>query len=334
MSDSTTRAQDPVIKPFEFKGDGLEYFKIWIVNILLTILTLGIYSAWAKVRSNRYFYSNLFLDGHSFEYLASPLTILKGRIVAVVVFAIFTGLGQFYPTASAGLVILLMLVVPWLFVRSMMFNHRMSAYRNVQFRFHGESGAAAMALFVWPLIGVLTLGIMYPYALLQLNRFIVRNSAYGTTKFEFDATYKQYGVIFLIMAGIFLLGGGIVIVLQMVSELAGLLFLPVYAIAIVYTIVASRNLYYNSVMLSNHGFDADLKLWPYAKVQLVNFVLIALTLGLYLPAAKVRITKYFADNISFVAGGSLEEFAAAEKKQVSALGEELGEVFDFNIDVT
>ena len=45
--------------PFEFRGDGAEYFKIWIVNILLTIVTLGIYSAWAKVRNNRYFYSCL-----------------------------------------------------------------------------------------------------------------------------------------------------------------------------------------------------------------------------------------------------------------------------------
>jgi uncharacterized membrane protein YjgN (DUF898 family) len=40
--------------PFEFRGTGGEYFRIWIVNLLLTILTLGIYSAWAKVRQLRY----------------------------------------------------------------------------------------------------------------------------------------------------------------------------------------------------------------------------------------------------------------------------------------
>ena len=37
--------------PLEFRGNGYEYFRIWIVNILLTIMTLGIYSAWAKVRN-------------------------------------------------------------------------------------------------------------------------------------------------------------------------------------------------------------------------------------------------------------------------------------------
>lgn len=38
---------------FRFAGSGSEYFKIWITNLLRSILTLGIYSAWAKVRRNR-----------------------------------------------------------------------------------------------------------------------------------------------------------------------------------------------------------------------------------------------------------------------------------------
>lgn len=70
--------------PFKFTGSGGEYFKIWIVNIFLTIITLGIYSAWAKVRNKRYFYSNTQLDGSTFKYLANPLKILQGRIIAVV----------------------------------------------------------------------------------------------------------------------------------------------------------------------------------------------------------------------------------------------------------
>ncbi len=318
-------------KPFEFKGDGFEYFKIWIVNISLTILTLGVYSAWAKVRNNRYFYSNLYLDGHNFEYLASPITILKGRIVAVVVFAIYIGLSQVSPLAAGGFTILLLIFTPWIAVRSMMFNHRMSAYRNVQFRFHGRWGEAAMALIVWPLIGIATIGIMYPYALLQINRFIVRNSTYGTTKFAFNATLKQYAVIVLVAIGILVLGGGIIFAFTEVFDFAGVLIIPVYVFFLIYTTVSFTNLYYNSVLLSEHGMEAELNFLPYAKVQLINFTLIVFTLGLYLPAAKVRKTKYFSDNISFIARGSLEGFVVSEKEQVSALGEELGEIFDFDI---
>ncbi|MDZ7923373.1 MAG: DUF898 family protein [Marinagarivorans sp.] len=53
----------PRALPFDFRGDGMEYFKIWIVNIFLTVFTLGIYSAWATVRNNRYFYSNPTVSG-------------------------------------------------------------------------------------------------------------------------------------------------------------------------------------------------------------------------------------------------------------------------------
>ncbi len=49
--------------PFEFTGRGGEYFRIWIVNILLILLTLGIYSAWATVRKRLYFYGNIRLAG-------------------------------------------------------------------------------------------------------------------------------------------------------------------------------------------------------------------------------------------------------------------------------
>ena len=51
---------------FSFTGTGKEYFKIWIVNILLSIVTLGIYSAWAKVRTEKYLHGNTFLNGSSF----------------------------------------------------------------------------------------------------------------------------------------------------------------------------------------------------------------------------------------------------------------------------
>src|SRR6187402_3726843 len=78
-----------VLLPFEFRATGGEYFRIWIVNLLLTIVTLGIYSAWAKVRRLRYFYGSTLLDGHSFEYHATPMAILKGRLLVFAAYVVF-----------------------------------------------------------------------------------------------------------------------------------------------------------------------------------------------------------------------------------------------------
>src|SRR6266513_5631580 len=84
-----------------FTGQAGEYFRIWIVNICLSIVTLGIYSAWAKVRRKRYFYGNTLLGDSAFEYLADPKAILKGRIVVVGGFAIYFLVGRF--NAAVGL---------------------------------------------------------------------------------------------------------------------------------------------------------------------------------------------------------------------------------------
>jgi len=61
-----------------FTGDGREYFRIWIVNLLLTLGTFGVYGAWAKVRKLRYFRQNTLLDGHAFDFHARPLPMLFG----------------------------------------------------------------------------------------------------------------------------------------------------------------------------------------------------------------------------------------------------------------
>ena len=95
-SDAVAATQKPQRHYLSFTGSGGEYFKIWIVNILLTIITLGIYSAWAKVRTNQYFYGNTILDNASFQYLAKPLNILKGRIIAVTVLIVYSVIQNLY----------------------------------------------------------------------------------------------------------------------------------------------------------------------------------------------------------------------------------------------
>ena len=74
--------------PVVFTGKAGEYFGIWIVNLLLSIVTLGIYSAWAKVRRKKYFYNNTLIDGVGFDYHANPIAILKGRVIAFVLFVL------------------------------------------------------------------------------------------------------------------------------------------------------------------------------------------------------------------------------------------------------
>src|ERR1700704_3389344 len=108
----------------EFTGTAAEYFRIWIVNLFFTLATLGVYSAWAKVRKKRYFYGSTKLDGDSFDYFASPKAILKGRILAFAVFVTYALLGELYPKSNYVFWAIAFAALPWLVLRALSFNAR------------------------------------------------------------------------------------------------------------------------------------------------------------------------------------------------------------------
>jgi uncharacterized membrane protein YjgN (DUF898 family) len=299
---------------------------------MLTIVTLGIYSAWATVRTNRYFYANTYLDNQSFRYLADPITILKGRIIAVVAFILYSVALNLLPVVGLALAVALFFAIPFFVIRSIAFNNRMTSYRNVQFRFNGAYGEAFMVLLVWPMLGIMTLGILYPFALLKANEFVVRNCAYGTTSFSFEAKTWDYGKVFLLFIGILAATAVLAFVAGTVFEIAAVIVAALgYVLALGYLTVELINIYYNATSLGAHRLSANLDTVGYLKVFVSNAVLTVLTLGLYLPFAQVRMSNYRANHTTFLASGSLDDFTAAEQQRVSALGDELGDVFDFDV---
>lgn len=189
-----------------------------------------------------------------------------------------------------------------------------------------------MAVLVWPALGLLTLGLLLPLAILKGHQFMVRNSAFGTTAFNYETSAWAYGRIYLGFLGILFLTGVISSGFSLFFEPASLMAVVLgYLIGFGYFTVKMTNLYYPSAGLGGHGFDADLELPGYLKIFISNTLFIVLTLGLYLPFAQVRMAKYKAAHIKFLARGPIDDFVATEQHQVSALGEEMGEVFDFDI---
>jgi uncharacterized membrane protein YjgN (DUF898 family) len=133
----------------EFHGKAGEFFKIWIVNILLSIVTLGIYSAWAKVRTKQYFYSNTELMNSSFDYLADPLKILKGRFLVLAVFILYSLSALISPLVQASLLVIFLPLFPWVIIQSLKFNMYNSAYRNIRFYFNAAYLKAEVSQFLF-----------------------------------------------------------------------------------------------------------------------------------------------------------------------------------------
>ena len=317
---------------FEFHGEGFEFFRIWIVNILLSIVTLGIYSAWAKVRTQRYFYGNTQLDGSSFDYLADPLKILKGRVIAFACLMIYSAAGEISVLLGMLMGLLFLAALPWILVRGLSFRNSNSAWRGVRFGFDASYGEAAMTFLVWPLLGVLTLGILMPLALHKQQRFIAGNSRYGTSRFALDVGARPFYMIFLVILAISVGLGIVGAVLQgLIPSLVPVVAAVGYLLMFAFFNVRFTNLVYGNLVLGDNRLAARYELGSFAVLMLVNMLGLVLTLGLFYPWAKVRTARYAAEHMALLACDDLDGFVAARREEVSSLGGELGDLFDVEL---
>ncbi|MCY4044698.1 MAG: DUF898 family protein, partial [Cellvibrionales bacterium] len=128
-----------------FTGRPAEFFVLFYSNLALSILTLGIYSAWAKVKTKKYFYHHLSIDDHHFEYHATPSMILKGRCIAMLVFVLYSILIEILPLPGLIEMCVFFLVLPWMIIKSFQFNHQMTSLGHVRFDFNDKILPAIMA---------------------------------------------------------------------------------------------------------------------------------------------------------------------------------------------
>lgn len=330
--------------PVHFAGTGSEFFGIWIVNIVLTIVTLGIYSAWAKVRTKRYFNGNTFIDGQPFDYHAEPIQILKGRILVVVVLIVLGIVSNLSPELAGIITIFYMIALPWIIVRGLAFNANMTSYRNVRFGFSGRKRSAFMAYIVWPFLAILTAFILLPFASRANARFLGNGHRFGTARFsanpETGGFYKGLfaALAALVAAGIIALAIGFALAtaetdggpgdgLAAISGLA-IVLLIYLAIGLAYTAysVVARNHSFTSLELhGGHRFSSDMKVLPYTWIVMSNLVLIVCTIGLFIPFAQVRVAKYKAAHTHVFAHGDLDRFTQGV---VSEEGVASGEFLD------
>jgi len=331
-----------------FIGSGSEYFRIWIVNLLLTIVTLGIYSAWAKVRTLQYFYRNTQLAGSSLHYHGSPFAILKGRAIIFVLAFAFNVLSHSSPMLSLVFLALLAAAFPWLLVRSLRFRMANSSYRGLRFAFTGKDAEGYMVFLVWPILSVFTAYLLAPLAHQRFKRYQHKNTRFGTTPFDFSGTpgnfYGVYlrtfglAVLAIVAAGALILltgvsvgkGGNhasaaIAIGISVMLMYLAMLFLTPYFLS------RLQNVVWNHTTLGVHRFQSQVGAGQLFWIFVSNAALILITVGLFTPFARVRTLRYKLDSVTMFASGSLDTFVAGETAKVGALGDAAADWYDIDI---
>ena len=149
--DAAAVAADAVLPPqsrvldIRFTGSGSEYFRIWAVNLLLILVTLGLYLPFAKARRIRYFYANTLVDGQALSFHGDPWTMFRGFVLLVLLMALSGGLGQFSPVLGGVAFVALVLLWPPLWRAGMRFRLTHTSWRGLRFGFSGSMAGAYMA---------------------------------------------------------------------------------------------------------------------------------------------------------------------------------------------
>lgn len=317
---------------FVFSGQGYEYFKIWIVNILLTIVTLGIYAPWAKVRNTQYFYGNTSLDGASFAFTADPVKMLIGRLIALGLLVLYLFVVTAYPLTGFVFGFGFMFLFPWVMNRALAFYARNTTYRNIRFRFNGNYWAAFKVTVLWPIAAAFTFMLLLPFALKKQQEYMINNHCYGNKSFVFKTSVGNYYGILLTTLGLVILALAVGAGLASISPvLGGIAAVVGYVGSFAYAVVRLQNLVFNNTSLANHDFKSTYEIKSYGLLMVANFLMLLVTLGLYFPWAKIRLAQYAADHTAMDVDGDLDKFASISQEDPAAFGEEFGDVFDMEV---
>ncbi len=339
-----------------FTADGREYFRIWIVNVALTLLTLGIYSAWAKVRARRYLYGNVWLGDDAFDYTANPVAILRGRLLLLLVLVPVSLAQRISLVYYYAALLLLMPLVPWVVVRARSFQMRNSRHRGIALDFQGRYWDAAVWYPLSWAASIATLGLARPFTVFGRDRFLVEESRFGNRPFGFTGTPRPYYGMYVVTAvvvGVLYIGGIVALFVAMTASISATASDPadaapdmrVFLLAMV-AIVAAISLFilaylrtrllgyrWSNTRLGEYTFSLDLSfpkmLWLYTS----NAGLIIATSGLFIPFARIRVLRYVVGQFSVALADAEGIFEAGDTQSVAATGAEAAGEFGLEIGI-
>lgn len=132
-----------------FTGSGSEYFRIWIVNLLLTVVTCGIYFPFAKARKLRYFHENTLVADSPLSFHGDPKRMLRGYLLIGVLFVAYSVLTRAAPLVAGLMLLLGMPLMPLLLWSALRFRLGQTGWRGLRFQFDGSLRDAYLVF--WPI---------------------------------------------------------------------------------------------------------------------------------------------------------------------------------------
>lgn len=197
---------------FGYHGDGTEFFVLLLKNIVLTVLTLGIYAAWAKTERRKYIWSHTELHGQRLVYTGTGQELFIAYLKLVAAYIVFFVVPQVIKRAvseTAGTVVqvvmalLLIPIIPFAIYWSRAYLLSRTHWRGIRFGLAKEGTNRYAGTFILGnILTVLSLGFAAPYYINKLHGIMTSNTRFGTEPFRYDGRGKD--LFFIMLKGVLL----------------------------------------------------------------------------------------------------------------------------------
>ncbi len=303
--------------PLSFQGKGGAYFRIAFMNLLLTILTLGLYYPWAKARSMHFFYNNSTFNNQHFTFHGSGKEMFKGFIKAFfILILIYAGLfiGIYFNQIIAGVtwfILGFLFIIPLAIHGSYKYRMSRSSWNEIRFGYHGNRKEFTLLFFKEFFFTIITLGLYGAWMTIKLRTYLLSNIRLGNAVFRYQGNGGDYFLINL--KGYFLT----------------LLTLGIYFFRWQKELFA----YYVDHLSLQHE-DQNIQFKSLAKgidffsLILVNFLMILFSFGLATPWAITRTLTFLFSKIQITGTINTEKLRDTESDFSDATGEDLADMLD------
>ena len=346
---------------FVFQARGLDFFWIVLRNLLFTILTLGIYSFWAKVRQRAFIWRATRILDEPLEYTGTGKELFLSFLIVMGFFIILTivlmllaflwpqGAPVVHPVLYLGLIY----AIHFASYRTLRYRLTRTRWRGIRGNLDGGAAEYALSALGYTLALLATFGILGPWCVSGIVSLQLNNTFFGNRRCSFDGPTRELYVAYytVLLATLVLVGAGVFIVYSStnIPEITQANPHPDALLKLGYTVIAVYAVLFIAIMLLRTIYQAAFARWFFGhlsfgamrlrstltagalvKLSLGNMLLLACTLGIAYPWVRLRTLRVPLNCIDYAGDpdleGLLQDTMPAPKR-----GEGLLEALDIDI---
>jgi uncharacterized membrane protein YjgN (DUF898 family) len=302
-----------------FHGKGSTFFGIVAVNVLLTLITLGLYYPWAKTAYRKYIWNESEFKDSRFVFNGTGKEVFFGFLIMYGSIILFYASIFLISTLSYGFVVLLciylliLILIPFAIFGGWKYRVSRTSWRGIFFSFDGDF-KEFLGLFIKNIIfTLLTFGIYGAWMRVDIQKYLLSHTKIGKLRFNFRGTGGD------------LFGINIVGALLLYPTL--FLYIPIFLknrfnFSIENTYIEDGN--------NRQLFVSTLKNGEAWKTLVVNGLLLIVTVGFAYPWTFMRTMKMYMRNVIVPDAFDYDSLEQTEEDYKDATGDELTDIMDID----